>query len=341
MAVSRTFDAGLDRPRYSPDVVDVDGDIRAPIGGGVHGRLQLVLLELDHVERVEFRHHAAAGHQFDLRRSEAKLFAGRGQNLIATIRQDHQAEFVEAIQPAAPSAPSIRPLAEIAVAGRLADRRPRGVNPWAIHEAFIDRPLQSERRPGRVADGGKPSIQHLFRFIGSAEGDIKIVSIPRLLNGKAERRMGMGIDQPRHQNATIRVENAGSRGWLDRSADFGDLVANYQEVHAFRQALALAIQRVDPTAPRLWRILLLPSVRYIRDEGKASDNHGQREWSHGTSPLLGSNDLATASVIGRPKFLERFLRLLAHGGERVVAGEVPKRLLRGRPANDPQRVGNV
>ena len=110
------------------------------------------------------RRHTAASRQLDLGRPQHELLTHAHTHLVGTIGNHAAAHFLRARRRRAEGARQFIGLAKVAMSAGDSNHRARRIDAWADYDAFVDRTLQTERRPAKVANGGESAHQRLFRL---------------------------------------------------------------------------------------------------------------------------------------------------------------------------------
>src|SRR5262249_6195374 len=137
--------------------VGVGTDVFAPVVGLLAVRLDLVGAELEALQRVVGRGHAAGDHELDVVGALPQLLAHRLEHLRHAVddwRQVVQAGATGACDRALGPAP------EVAVAAGLAHGPAGDEQAWPVHQPVVDRGLHAEVAAGGVAHGGEAAHQH-------------------------------------------------------------------------------------------------------------------------------------------------------------------------------------
>ena len=246
VAVLDGLDARVDGPPDALDVVEVHGDVRAPVVRRLHGGAHLLRRVLPHVERVVDRRDAAAAENLDLRRSEPQVLADRRQHFVHAIGEDAVPDGLRGGNPAAESARPLVVAAIVAVAGGLGDDRARGVDAWADDGALVDRALQRERRTTDVPHRGEPAQERPLGLGACVEHEVAQVRVADVRQRVgAQDGVPVRVDQPRHEHAPTALDRRGTRRRSSVLADLRDLVAGDQDARRPAQPGALAVEDAD------------------------------------------------------------------------------------------------
>ena len=108
------------------------------------------------------------------------------------------------------------------MAAGLRDHRARRPYSRALHDALVDRALETKGRPGHVADAGEAAHERFSRFVGRDKRDVADIRRQQdAYRQGGHHRVPMRIDEARHQNSAAAIDDASvggerSFGRLDR-----------------------------------------------------------------------------------------------------------------------------
>ena len=182
--------------------VGVDGDVGAPVFGGLDGGAELGLGEGRGVERAVGRGDAAAGRELDLGRAEQQLFARAEADFVGAVGDACWRRVVPCARAGRRAAGHFVRLAEVAVAAGDGDDRAGRVDARAGREAFVDARLRPNAGPPRSRTVVKPRSR-VSRASAAARrfGVADVVGDRFGGRGPDEHRVPVGVDQAGHERA--------------------------------------------------------------------------------------------------------------------------------------------
>ncbi len=225
--------------------VRVRQHVGAPVARRLHRGADLGGRGLQRVDRVEFRHDAAAAHDLDLRGAGLEVLARRHQGLVDAVRQD-RAAVTEVRRPAFERRVGIVRRAEVTVARRLRDHGAGREQPRAVDEACFDRSREIRVRAAGVPYRREARVQVMLRHRGRGRArDRRVVFLhaARILAGQVR----VQVDESRGKDAVIAVDDLGTVGdvdgifryRVDDAVDDQDVAGREFFVHAVEDANVL------------------------------------------------------------------------------------------------------
>ena len=239
----------LDRAHAGADRA-LDGFRRIGVGKHVtakglrlfDGGRDFVLRELQAVERVPRRGHAAGDEDLDLVCALAELFAhglAHVAHAVGCLHQERQRVAALA------GRLTCRPAAGVAVAAGHADGASRNEEAWAVNGAVFDSLPYAPVRAAGVPDGREATAQHVLEQLGRFRGHEGQRVVLELAHGEFhDEDVDVAVDEARHQSAAAEVDAGRGRGLQWRGGDLANGLALHDHVVAVARLVPARIQKL-------------------------------------------------------------------------------------------------
>ena len=165
------------------------------------------------MDRIEFRHDAAATHDLDLRRPGLEVLPRRHQGLVDAVGQD-RAAGLEVGRSADEGRVGIVRRPGVTVAGGLGNNCTRREQAWSIDQAGFYRTCKVRMCTTRVADGREARVEVVPGHRGgirAGDGGVVFLHAARVLAGE----MRVQVDEPGGEHAVAAVDDAGALRCFD------------------------------------------------------------------------------------------------------------------------------
>ena len=229
--------------------VGMDGDVGAPVLGGLDRGPDLGFGVLGRFDRIVRRADAAAPHHLDLARPQSQLLARAQPDLVRAVGNGSETLELGVAERAARCPRQLEREAKVAMARGLRDDGAGRIDARTDADAFVDGALQPGHGTAEVAHRREAPHQGRLGLSRRQQMEVRGLGRQQERHGRCRHEgMPVRVDEARHQHPPVRRDDVDVIVRVDGDGARGnplDDVAPHQHVRRSRERGAPAIEDAD------------------------------------------------------------------------------------------------